>query len=319
MVSRILLVDGNHLARRAYFTVGKTLKTVDGQLSGVIFAAMRSLRKIAIENATAKMILFFDGGHTKASKLYDEYKKNKGRDRSEDFYKQCGVFEDLAEACGIKTVCVRGVEADTLIGAATGHFVDKGFDVSIVSSDHDFYQLVRKGVDVYDDLRGERIDRAELRRRWPHLQPRDFIAVKCYAGDRSDNISGLPGLGERAALALAEKLPFAELCIFAKSRDAAAPDPEEFDKRLKWRIAKAFEDVRAAKALLRRNIALVRLPRKAKELDEPVRVQFTRQLDRVVNLNSAAAKGIMREYQLTSILSQFDTWVQPLVRAGLGV
>jgi 5'-3' exonuclease len=205
-----------------------------------------------------------------------------------------------------------------LIGAATGYFRAKKYQVTIVSSDHDFYQLVRQGVEVYDDLKSEFVDRGNLRKRYPYLQPRDFAAVKALSGDRSDNIKGLPGIGEQAAIAIVEKVPYTDLCVFARAKSASAPDPEDFDKRIRWRVVKAFEDLKEAKKVVHRNLQLVVLPRTLKGLEIHKAAELRHQLapERRVRMNLTAAKGIMREYQLNSILNQFDSWIRPLVKAG---
>ncbi|MHA2265518.1 MAG: PIN domain-containing protein, partial [Candidatus Thorarchaeota archaeon] len=114
------LVDGNHLVRRNFYMLsrGKTqLHTKGGVASGALLGSLTTLRRVVVDLSPRRIGMFFDGGHEQATKLYPEYKQN-DRDRSEDFYEQCGAFESLVRCLGIPVFNVNGVEADDLIAVS---------------------------------------------------------------------------------------------------------------------------------------------------------------------------------------------------------
>jgi 5'-3' exonuclease len=256
--------------------------------------------------------MFFDGGHEQATKLYPEYKQN-DRDRSEDFYEQCGAFESLVRCLGIPVFNVNGVEADDLIAVSSFDCAKRYNVVYIVSSDHDFFQLLRKKIKVFDDLHNRTITTSNFKDFYPGLKPIDLIGVKAIAGDASDNIKGIPNVGKGTALQVLEKIGGVKGLIKIVNGHKPFPSPEDFDSRTAWRIAKGFDDVQAARKIIRRNIKLVKLPTKKDQMIKKHRVQYEQQLMIPTEVDGKAAQEILRDFELSSILKQFKKWVKPIV------
>lgn len=312
-----LFIDANHLVRRNYFmlSVKKGLSTSKGSSSGALYGSLRTLRRLATDLNPAQIALFFDGGHVAATKLLPEYKQTKNRNTDESFYVQCGAFEEIGRALGLPCFNVFGVEADTLIGIASKDCHYKV--IYIISSDHDFYQLISSRIRVHDDLHGNTIDMREFRKRFPGLQPRDMIAVKALAGDVSDNIPGVPQIGEGTAIEVVRKMGGLKGMLHVLNGLSPFPSSEGFDKRIAWRVARGFEDVNEARKIVRRNYKLVRIPRKRDLLSVRYRAAYEKQLETAPpDANLKLVEEIAKKFELASVLHQFPLWAKPLLNKG---
>ena len=312
----VLLVDGNHLARRSYFTVGRSLRTDKGKASGVVYGTINSLRKIAMKFNPCRMVVFFDGGHEAATKVYAAYKNNPTRNRDHEFYDQCLVVEELVEGMGLVKVKVDGVEADTLIGVASRELLPAYAKVLIVSSDHDMYQLLSSRVEIYDDLKSKAVTLADLSACYIGCGPRDMIGLKVLMGDRSDNIPGLLGMGETTALEVLRQLGgYGGVRLLAR-RGCSMPDPSDFPSRMQFRITKAFADPVAVRAIVKRNLRLVKIPTRADKLPTAVKREYLAQIGRQPSVRIGVVTRVLKTYQINSILGRAEEWIKPLVVAG---
>lgn len=314
----LVLVDGNHIARRSYHTVGRSLRTSKGLSSGAFFGSLTTLRKIALNMNPCAMRVFFDDGHDQASKIYPEYKKSK-RNREEDFYYQLDSFEQAVRLIGIPCFRVHGVEADTLIALHSTELGGKDRITFIVSSDKDFFQLLRKGVRVHDDLRSRTYSKADFKEMYEGLVPKDMAGLKALSGDKSDNVPGLPGIGEDTALKLLVQMGGLKgLKKFAAG--GPPPDPDDFDERVRWRIRKAFENPGATRKVLLRNLKLVMLPKNHDELPRNVKEasydQFEEQVGSSQQTNLTELALVLNKYEVMSILKDIKSWAAPLCAAG---
>ena len=311
----ILLIDGNHLARRSYFTVGKTLRTTTGKASGVIYGTANSLRKIALKFNDCRMLVFFDGGHEEATKLFEGYKNNPGRNRDDDFYEQCAVLTQLVGWMGVRTIRIDGVEADTLIGVAAYGY-SRTSDVIIVSSDHDMYQLLSKRVEVYDDLKNKKVTDTDLSQYYTGFMPKDMIGLKALMGDRSDNIPGLPGMGEGTALEVLRQLDGYKGVRALTRRGCPMPDPEDFPSKMRFRIEKAFAKPKEVRTVLKRNLRLVKIPTRVHKLPMEIQKEYLTQIGRQPSVQMRKIQRVLEQYQINSILGRVEMWIKPLVAAG---
>ena len=203
----LFLIDGNSLAYRAFFALPESIATADGRPTNAIYGFASMMAKILIEHRPTAVIVAWDAGMSGRDKEYTEYKA--GRPSRPDLLKeQWPHLAPLAEAFGFHNVRVDGWEADDVIASLVREARDADIPVMVVSGDRDVYQVVGDGVRVMTTSRGvtdtKIYDREGVVERYgvpPELVP-DLIGLK---GDTSDNIPGVPGIGDKTAAQLLQQ------------------------------------------------------------------------------------------------------------------
>jgi DNA polymerase I len=220
-----LLIDANNLAHRARHTQAE-LQISDGRPSGVVYGSLSMLRALLARFNPAGLVVAFDGGHAEKTAIDPRYKAHRRlprpalvrtgapspsggdpwrldwrrRERRQAFWDPEVAFHqqltDLAEllrAAGVPVVRLPGVEADSVIGALCA--VPRDGLTIIVSSDHDFHQLVDERVRVFDDVRKKLWDVAAVKAHYRLREPREVSTYKALVGDSSDGIKGVHRCG----------------------------------------------------------------------------------------------------------------------------
>jgi DNA polymerase-1 len=205
-VSKYLLVDGNSLTYRAFFALPTDMATASGQVTNAVFGFTSMLIYVLKDQRPDGVLVAFD--RPEATFRHDaepEYKAQ--REAAPDILRQqMGLVREVLDALGVRTVEAAGWEADDLIATACEQLVGRGDDVVIVTGDRDSYQLVRDPhVKVLYNKRGVSdyalYDEAGILERTgvtPELYPQ-YAALR---GDPSDNLPGVPGVGEKTAAKL---------------------------------------------------------------------------------------------------------------------
>jgi DNA polymerase-1 len=203
----LFLIDGNSLAYRAFFALPEEMSTSDGRPTNAIYGFASMLAKLLIDHQPAAGIVVWDAGMSGREKEYEPYKAQR-RSRPDLLREQWPHLEPMAEAFGFLNTRVEGYEADDVIAALVEKARDARIRVMVVSGDRDVYQVVTHGVRVMTTSRGitdTRIyDREGVVERYgvpPELVP-DLIGLK---GDTSDNIPGVPGVGDKTAAQLLQR------------------------------------------------------------------------------------------------------------------
>jgi DNA polymerase-1 len=205
----LFLIDGNSLAYRAFFALPESIATSTGVPTNAIFGFASMLVKILTDYGPKATVVVWDAGYTGRKEIYSDYKAQRST-RPDLLKEQWPAFEPLVEAFGYKNLRVDGYEADDVIAsiAATARNSDPPIPVMVVTGDRDAYQLVDDGVQIMTTSRGitdTRVyDRDGVIDRYgipPELVP-DFIGLK---GDTSDNIPGVPGIGDKTAADLLQR------------------------------------------------------------------------------------------------------------------
>jgi DNA polymerase-1 len=203
----LFLIDGNSLAYRAFFALPESIATSDGRPTNAIYGLASMLVKIIAEHEPAGVVTAWDAGMSGREKTYDLYKAQR-KSRPDLLAEQWPNLMPLVEAFGYTNVRVEGFEADDVIGSLVRRAQEQGIPVMVVSGDRDVYQLVGDGVRVMSTSRGitetKVYDRETVIERYgvaPELIP-DLIGLK---GDTSDNIPGVPGIGEKTASQLLQQ------------------------------------------------------------------------------------------------------------------
>ena len=203
----LFLIDGNSLAYRAFFALPESIATADGRPTNAIYGFASMMAKALIDHHPKGVIVAWDAGMSGREQEYKEYKAGR-RSRPDLLREQWPHLAPLAEAFGFTNVKVEGFEADDVIATLARQAQGAGIPVMVVSGDRDVYQVVGDGVRVMTTSRGvtdTRVYDADgVVERYgvpPALVP-DFIGLK---GDTSDNIPGIPGIGDKTAAELLQR------------------------------------------------------------------------------------------------------------------
>jgi DNA polymerase I len=199
---RIFLLDGHSLSYRAFFALPSTLATTTGQVTNAVYGFTSMLIKLLAEEHPDYLLVAFDKGRSTARlEMYAEYKAGRA-ETPDEFRQQLPLILEVLETLRVPIVSIEGVEADDVIATLAIKAVDQGLEAVVVTADRDFFQLVRPGIRVMFNRRGISdivwYDEHAVHDRFglPPAKYLDYVALK---GDPSDNIPGIPGVGEKTA------------------------------------------------------------------------------------------------------------------------
>jgi len=203
---RLFLLDGHSLAYRAFFALPPTLATSSGTVTNAVYGFTSMLIKLLAEERPDLIAVAFDSG-APTLRLEKDADYKAGRPETPgDFKPQLGLIEEVLASLHIPVLRIAdGNEADDAIGTLAVKAAAQGIDATIVTADRDFFQLVRPGITVMFNRKGisdiVRYDEAAVTERFgiTPAQYLDFVALK---GDTSDNIPGVPGVGDKTAAKL---------------------------------------------------------------------------------------------------------------------
>ncbi|HVD55775.1 MAG TPA: DNA polymerase I, partial [Thermoleophilaceae bacterium] len=203
----LILIDGNSLVYRAFFALPESIATSKGQPTNAIFGFASMLVKMISEFGIKPTLVIWDAGMSGRKEIYDEYKGHRD-ERPDLLQEQWPHMQPLVDAFGYQNVKVSGYEADDVIATLAGKAREQGIDVTVLTGDRDLFQLIEPGVRVMATGRGvtdtKMYDREAVIDRYgipPELVP-DFVGLK---GDTSDNIPGVPGIGDKTATQLLQE------------------------------------------------------------------------------------------------------------------
>src|SRR3954462_11795880 len=211
----LYLIDGNSLVYRAFFALPESIATSTGFPTNAIFGFASMLVKLLTDDGVKPTVVVWDKGSSGRKELYEDYKGH--RPRQPDLLgQQYPHIRPLVEAFGYANYGVEGYEADDVIATLTEQAKAHGIPVTIVTGDRDAFKLVGDGVRVMAHARGitetklyERQDVIDRYGIGPELIP-DFWGLK---GDTSDNIPGVPGIGDKTASDLLQRFGSLETAL----------------------------------------------------------------------------------------------------------
>jgi DNA polymerase-1 len=200
----LYLIDGNSQMYRAYHAQirtgeGTLLRNSGGIPTNAVFIFVNMLRKLIKEQAPAYIAASFDlPGRTFRDDLAADYKANRAP-MPPDLACQIPLVHQACEALGVPIITYEGYEADDVVGTMAVRGADAGYDVVIITSDKDFYQLVGEHIRIFnprDD--GAWYDPAGVKEKFG-VPPAQVVDVLALMGDSIDNVKGVPGIGEKGA------------------------------------------------------------------------------------------------------------------------
>ena len=227
----LFLIDGNSLVYRAFFALPESIATSTGEPTNAIFGFASMLVKLITEYGMTPTVVAWDAGSSGRTEAYPDYKAQR-RSRPDLLREQWPAFEPLVEAFGYANARLEGYEADDVIATLAQRAIDEQIPVAIVTGDRDAFQLVDPEgyVTVMATARGitetKSYDRAAVIERYgiaPELIP-DFYGLK---GDTSDNIPGVPGIGEKTAAELLQTFGSLEALLERPRRGQRRQAPRE--------------------------------------------------------------------------------------------
>ncbi|HEY2269943.1 MAG TPA: DNA polymerase I, partial [Streptosporangiaceae bacterium] len=200
---RLLLLDGHSLAYRAFFALPiENFSTVTGQPTNAVYGFTAMLINVLRDEKPTHLAVAFDRGEpTFRHEQYVEYKANR-RETPDDFRSQLSLIFEVLDALGIRRLSAAGYEADDLIATLATQGAEQDMDVLIVTGDRDVLQLVSERVTALMTRRGI----TDMTRFTPEtvaekygLTPAQYPDFAALRGDPSDNLPGIPGVGEKTA------------------------------------------------------------------------------------------------------------------------
>ncbi|MCL1051974.1 DNA polymerase I [Shewanella abyssi] len=331
----LVLVDGSSYLYRAYYSPPH-LTNSKGEATGAVYGVINMLRSLLNQYKPSQMAVVFDAkGKTFRNDMYSEYKAQRPP-MPDDLRSQIAPLHELIKALGLPLVCISGVEADDVIGTIATQASKEGRAVLISTGDKDMAQLVDENVTLINTMTNTVMGPAEVTEKFG-VGPELIIDLLALQGDKADNIPGLPGVGEKTALAMLtgvgsvanilaapEKMP--ELG-FRGSKTMPAKIIEHGDMlKLSYKLATIKLDVELEQDWRTMDIE----PANKDELIKCYgKMEFKRWLAEVLDNRSSSAavnddtdevvvkQDITAEYETILSVEQLDCWLEKLNKAEL--
>ena len=292
MSEKLVLIDGHSILNRAYHGL-PDLTNSEGLHTNAVYGFLNIMFKILDEEKPDYLTVAFDvHAPTFRHRMFDAYKGTR-KPMDEELRQQVPMIKEMLTAMGIKIVEKEGYEADDILGTLSVRAEKAGMDVAIISGDRDLLQLATDHVMVRipktkkTGTEIENYNTADVIEKYG-VTPKEFIDVKALQGDTSDNIPGVPGIGEKTAGALIAKYH----CIEAVHEDAENVKPPRASKN----IVEYWEQ-----ALMSKELATI-------ILDAPVDYEFSdaKLSGGVESLYTEEAFLLCKRYEFKNMLSRFN-------------
>lgn len=252
-----ILVDGSSYLFRAYYAPPH-ITTAAGEPTGAIYGVVNMLRSLLKKYQPSHMAVVFDAkGPTFRNDMYAEYKANRPP-MPDDLRQQIQPLHNIVRALGLPLLCIDSVEADDVIGTLARQAGEEGRFTLISTGDKDMAQLVNDHVMLINTMTDTLLDQAGVVAKYG-VEPEQIIDYLALMGDSSDNIPGLPKVGEKTALAMLTGMG---------SIDAMLADPDAL-AQLSFRGAKTMPDK------LREHCDILKLSRELATIKLDVALDFT--------------------------------------------
>lgn len=288
---KILLIDGHSILNRAFYGL-PDLTNSEGRHTGAVYGFLNILLRILEEENPDYLTVAFDLHEpTFRHKLYDAYKGTR-KAMPEELREQVPLMKEMLTAMGIKIVSMPGYEADDLLGTLAKRSEKLGMDVTILSGDRDLLQLATekvmirlpktsKGKTVIEDFHAQQVKEKY------QVTPPQIIELKALMGDASDNIPGIPGVGEKTATKM--------IVEFGSIENAYAH----------------LEEVKPNKAResLRAHYDLASLSKTLATIDTDSPLEYSYEEARVGELYTPEAYQLCKKLEFKNLMAKFDSSV----------
>src|SRR6056297_2464363 len=205
MQKKLFLLDAYALIYRAYYAfIRNPIYSSKGLNTSAILGFTNTLVEVLEKENPSHIAVAFDPSTpTFRNEIYEEYKANR-EEMPEDIQKSIPYIKDIIKAFNIPIIQQEGYEADDVIGTLAHKAKDQGFETYMMTPDKDYGQLLEEGIYIYKPKRSGRqeaeiLDKNKICERFNIQHPEQIIDIMALMGDKSDNIPGAPGIGEKTA------------------------------------------------------------------------------------------------------------------------
>ncbi len=307
-MKKLILIDGSNLMFRAYYGTaytGNLMQNTKGQYTNAIFGFVNMMNSILNDDFTHMLVAFDKSGKTFR---HDDFKDYKGgrKPMPDEFRSQIDLLKESLDGLGVKQREIELIEADDIIGTYAVQYYDHFDKIEIISNDKDLLQLVndkvsllstKKGVSKYFEYTPEILEEQM------GVTPKQITDLKGLMGDASDNLPGIPGVGEKTAVKLLKQY---------HTLEGVLDDKDNIKGKLGERIREHFED-----AILCKKIATIKTDVEFhfsldeveyKGIDEDVLIPFYKELELhslIKKLNKSKPK-VKKDFSYKIITEMFD-------------
>jgi DNA polymerase-1 len=241
-LSHLYLVDGSGYIFRAYHKLPPTMSRPDGTPTFAAYGFTNMLLKLLRETSEREgiAVIFDAAGESFRNEIYPDYKANRP-EMPEDLAPQIPIVKDAVRAFNIPSIEERGYEADDIIASYVAHARQRGMKVTIVSSDKDLMQLVGDGVEMMDPMDGRILGVEAVEKKFG-VPPAKVVDVQALWGDSTDNVPGVPGIGQKIAAELVQQ--------YGSIEDLLAHTAEIKQKKRRENLEQYAEQARISKQLV---------------------------------------------------------------------
>ena len=288
MSEKILLIDGHSMLNRAFYGL-PDLTNSEGLHTGAVYGFLNIMFRILEEEKPDYLTVAFDlHAPTFRHKIYEEYKGTR-KAMPEELRQQVPLMKEMLTAMGINIVTMEGYEADDLLGTMAKRSEAKGMDVTILSGDRDLLQLATdkimirlpktsKGKTIIEDYHTQQVIEKY------QVTPTQIIELKALMGDSSDNIPGIPGVGEKTAAKIISQ--------FGTIENAYAHVEEIKPNKAKESLRDNYDKAQLSKTLATINT------------DSPIDLSYPDA--RLGNLYTRQAYELCKKLEFKNLLGRFD-------------
>jgi len=281
MPQTLYIIDGHSQIYRAYYAPFRALTSPAGEPTRATYVFCSMLLKFIRDRRPAYLAMAMDGPAEKLKRrqLYREYKVTR-KPMPEDLPVQIGRIVQIVSACGIPILQIDGYEADDILATAVEKFASPRMNVVLISRDKDLDQLVSPHVTLYDPLKDESFDPGGIMKAKGY-SPERAVDVQALAGDDSDNVPGVPGVGPKTA---------AKLITQYGSIEAVMEHLDDLSPKLAEKLRGCRDQIALARKLV--------------TLDRHVPIDLDLEAMRFAGLPDQAIRPIFKELDFSRLLEQ---------------
>lgn len=279
----LYIVDGSNYAYRAFYAI-KELSNSRGLPTNAIYGFTRMLTRLCRDRKPEYIAVAFDvKGPTFRNDTYDQYKATR-KPMPDALIVQVPFIKDIVRGFSIPIMEKEGLEADDIIGTLARTYAQRGFKIAIVSGDKDLMQLVSEDIVMIDTMKDKTYDIEGVRQRFG-VDPDKVPEILGLMGDASDNIPGVPGVGEKTALKLIEEFGTVEEVL--KNADKIK------NKRLRENLTGY-----AGQARMSRELAIIKTD---------ALIEFDLESSRLTEPNTDVLVELFKELEFYSLIKELTT------------
>ena len=281
MAKSFYIIDGHAQIFRAYFAPFRELSSPTGEPTKAVYVFTQMLLNLIAQRQPDYLAMVIDAGGkpVQRKEIYPEYKANR-TEQPPDFQPQAQRIIRIVQDAGVPLFGIPGVEADDIIATMAHRLCDQGYDVILVSKDKDLRQLLNDCTRMYDVQADSFMDMKKMEEEYGYT-PKEAIDIQTLTGDATDNVPGIPGVGEKTAVKLIKKYGSAEAVL-------------QHVNELTPKMRENFQN----------HGNLLPLTRQLVTLDINVPVEFNPEKCRFAGLNAAGLRPHLEELGFTSLVKR---------------